>query len=108
MKYQVLCLTHGIPNRLSNIMYWKGPISVLDTSGYEICIFLEKNGLTICKQWRPWSDATFCGVWSGPALFASYPFRDSRLQWVKNTYDPLMLPTTCKRFKQIVYLVFYP
>ena len=25
-------------------------------AGYEIYIFLEKNGWTICKQWRPWSD----------------------------------------------------
>ena len=28
-------------------------------TGYEIYIFLEKNGSTICKQWRPWSDAAF-------------------------------------------------
>ena len=28
----------------------------------------------ICKQWRPWTDATFCGVWSRSALFANYPF----------------------------------
>ena len=27
------------------------------------------------KQWRPWSDVAFCGVWSGYALFAKYPFR---------------------------------
>ena len=33
--------------------------------------------MVICKQWRPWSDAAFCGVWSGSALFASYPFRGS-------------------------------
>ena len=25
------------------------------------------------KQWRPWSDATFCGIWSGSALFVNYP-----------------------------------
>ena len=25
-------------------------------SGYEIYIFLKENGLTVCKQWRPWSD----------------------------------------------------
>ena len=33
-----------------------------------------KNGWNICKQWKS-CDATFCGVWSGSALFASYPFR---------------------------------
>ena len=28
----------------SPIQYWKSPISILGTSGYEIYIFLEKNG----------------------------------------------------------------
>ena len=37
-------LTHCILNRLSNTIYWKSPISVLGTCGYEIYIFLEKNG----------------------------------------------------------------
>ena len=37
-------LTHCIPNRLSNTIYWKSPISILGTSGYEIYIFLKKNG----------------------------------------------------------------
>ena len=60
--------------RLSHTIYWKIPISILGTSGYEIYIFLDKNGLTICKQWRPLSDAAFCSVWSGSALFASYSF----------------------------------
>ena len=67
-------LTHCILNRFSHTIYWKSPISILGMSGYEIYIFLEKNGLTICKQWRPRSDAAFCGVWSGSVLFANYPF----------------------------------
>ena len=45
-------LTHYILNRLSHTLYWKSPISVLGTSGYEIYRFLEKNALTICKQRR--------------------------------------------------------
>ena len=90
-------LTHCILNKLSHIMYWKGPISILGMSGYEIYIFLEKNGWTICKQWRPWSDATFCGIWSGFALFANYPFRGSpRLQWVNNS-DSLNPYHTCPK-----------
>ena len=28
---------------------------------------------SVSQQWRPWSDATFCGVWSGFALFAYVP-----------------------------------
>ena len=27
-----------------------------------------------CKQCRPWSDAGFCGIWSGSKLFANVPF----------------------------------
>ena len=30
--------------------------------------------IPVCKQWRPWSDAAFFGVWSGSALFANSPF----------------------------------
>ena len=37
-------LTHCILNGLSHTIYWKSPISILGTSGYEIYIFLEKNG----------------------------------------------------------------
>ena len=37
-------LTHCRLNRLSHTIYWKTPISILGTSGYEIYIFLEKNG----------------------------------------------------------------
>ena len=33
-------------------------------------IFIEHS---VSKQWRPWSDATFWGVWSGSALFAYVP-----------------------------------
>ena len=37
-------LNHWILNRLSHTIYRKSPISILGTSGYEIYIFLEKNG----------------------------------------------------------------
>ena len=46
-KILLLCscfLTHCVLNRLSHAIYWKSPISILGTSGYEIYIFLEKNG----------------------------------------------------------------
>ena len=29
-----------------------------------------KHGWMSGKQWRPWSDATYCGIWSGSTLFA--------------------------------------
>ena len=59
----------------THTIYLKSPNSMLGMSGYVIYIILGKNGWTICKQWRPWSAATFCGIWSGSALFANYPFR---------------------------------
>ena len=31
----------------------------------------------IRKQWRPWSDAAFCGVWSGSTLFANFALAQS-------------------------------
>ena len=37
-------LTHGTLNRLSHTLYWNSPILILVMSGYEIYIFLEKNG----------------------------------------------------------------
>ena len=38
------CLTHCILNTLSHTIYWNSPIPILGTSGYDIYIFLEKNG----------------------------------------------------------------
>ena len=55
---------------------------ILGPSGYEIYIFLEKNGKTIGKQWRLWSDAAFCGVWSGLHCLPITFLRVSRLQWL--------------------------
>ena len=40
----IITLTHYILNRLTHTIYWKSPISILGTSGYELYIFLEKNG----------------------------------------------------------------
>ena len=33
-------------------------------------INVSKNCWMSCKQCRPWSDATFCDIWSGSTLFA--------------------------------------
>ena len=47
----------------------------------------RENGLTICKQWRPWLDVAFCGMWPGSALFANYPFGVPRINIVKLIYQ---------------------
>ena len=73
--YTYYILTHCRLNELPH-RYWK----ILFQVCQEVCqanvisTFLEKNRWTICKQWRPWSDAAFCAVWSGSALFAKYSF----------------------------------
>ena len=33
-------------------------------------LFYFLTEIPVGKQWRPWSDTTSCGVWSGSALFA--------------------------------------
>ena len=35
-----------------------------------IFIQILKESSSVSKKWRIWSDTTFCGVWSGIALFA--------------------------------------
>ena len=42
-----------------------------------ICLVFDQSYL--CKQYRPRSDTTGCGIWSGSALFATHPtvFRDN-------------------------------
>ena len=57
-----LILPHCIRNRFSDTMYWKDPISILGTSGYEIDIFLEKIAKLFANSGDP-----------GFALIANYP-----------------------------------
>ena len=38
-----------------------------------IIIMFCRNVWTYCIQCRAWSDAAFCGVWSGSTLFANVP-----------------------------------
>ena len=75
-------LTHFTANRLSYTIYWKSLLSILGTMYvrlYNVYISREK-GQPICKQWRPWSDAAFSGVWSVSALFANYLLAVSRIR----------------------------
>ena len=38
--------------------------------GCLVYFFLILLDISVSKQWRPWSDAVFCCVWSGSTLFA--------------------------------------
>ena len=48
--------------------------SVLQTPTLVIINMFYRKSCIECKQCRPWSDAAFCSIWSGSALFANNPF----------------------------------
>ena len=49
-------------------------ISNFRVSGVRFLFFIiSRIDIPVSKQWRPWSDAAFCGSWSGTALFAYVP-----------------------------------
>ena len=58
---------------------------------------------TVSKQWRPWSDATFCGVWSGFALFAYVPQKDARLKWIKDGWRKKNVTVNSEIFARILF-----
>ena len=41
---------------------------------------------SVSKQWRPWSDAAYCGVWSGTTLSARVPQKGSYAYMVKSLH----------------------
>ena len=71
-------LTHCIRNRPSHTIYWKTPISILGTSGYEIYIFLAEKWLnylqtveTLIRRHVLWHLIWVCTVCQLP--FYGYP-----------------------------------
>ena len=68
-------------------------------SGYEICILnvhehtvLGKTGLS--KQWKPRSNKTACGIWSGSTMFATHPsvFRHINIYHIYPKYSDTSTP----------------
>ena len=55
------------------LINWTSPLPILGVSPVLFHFYYISNIYSCYKQWRPWSDATFCGVWSGSALFAYVP-----------------------------------
>ena len=58
---------------LSILINWTSPFPILGFLVYFFFFILFRIDIFVSKQWRPWSDAVFCGVWSGSALFAYVP-----------------------------------
>ena len=57
-----------MPNVFPILINWTGPFPILGLLGDIFFQILKDTSES--KQWRTWSDAAFCGVWSGIALFA--------------------------------------
>ena len=73
------------PNVVSHYYQLDQSIFVLSFVGWIFFIFILILIITFCKKklWRLWSDAAFCGVWSGYALFAYVLQNDDMLKlWV--------------------------
>ena len=62
---------------------------------------------SVSKQWRPCSDATFCGVRSGSGLFAYVQKKDDRLKWDKNSNIISSIITVLSLLIQEVFHGFY-
>ena len=55
---------------LHTFINWAGPFPFEGLYGGILHFIQISIEYSVSKQWRPWSDATFCGVWSGSALFS--------------------------------------
>ena len=65
---------------------------------------MSRNCWTNGKQCRPWSDATFCGVWSGSSLFAkACLYENFRLNKVFNIY---ITRSDCANFTRLFAYIY--
>ena len=93
-----LYLTHICLVELSILINWTSPFPILGRlvhpyqldepiSNFRVSgvlfFILFWIDIPVSKQWRLWSDAAFCGVWSGSALCAYFQKWDARLMCVK-------------------------
>ena len=78
-NFFIPCLSYCILNELPNNIYWKSLIPILGMSGYVIYKYrYSKRKLAkLFANNGDWSDAAFCAIWSGSALFANYHFKES-------------------------------
>ena len=78
----------------------------------------------VSKQWRPWLDASLCGVWLGSALFAHAPLKrrndyytfyrsfkqcpkpivDVARQWPKKPINIWVKFTSCRKFRCLIFI----
>ena len=67
---------------------------------YFFIFILFRIHIPLSKKWRPWSDAAFCGVWSGSALFAYVPqmglMHEVKFTFVKLNFMKILRYEWCK------------
>ena len=68
------CLTRICQVDSSTLIIWTSPFLILGGFGvlfhFFFFLYIFWTDFPFRKQWRPWSDGAFCGVWSASALFA--------------------------------------
>ena len=64
--YTIITLSIGTPYLLTILVF--SP-KIWNSSFYYLLMCLNYC-CRYCKQCRPWSDAAFCGIWSGSTVFA--------------------------------------
>ena len=57
----------------SILVNWTSPFLFFGCLMYCFHFHLFFIEIPVSKQWRPWSDAAFCSIWSVSALFAYVP-----------------------------------
>ena len=55
------------------LVIWTSPFPNVGLLGGNFHLIQILKETYVSKQWRTWSDAAICGVWSGFALFADVP-----------------------------------
>ena len=63
------------------VMNWTSPFPILGLLGGIFHFYSNLIEHSVSKQWRTWSDAAFCGVWSRFHCLPMSHKRDARLIW---------------------------
>ena len=58
----------------STLTLWTGPFPIEEVVSYLFITMYCRISSIECNQCKPWSDAAFCGVWSGSTLFTNVLF----------------------------------
>ena len=72
-ELKALFQLHFLQSACCRVAPGQGHLCHIDT--FLVIAMFYRNSCIWCKHYWPWSDASFCIIWSGSALFASYPLK---------------------------------